>query len=477
MNREPIGADIAAETPEPCEVFALSVAELNRKLRRAVEDVTGRDWVIGEVASCKRAASGHVYFALKDEREDAMLDCVMYRNQGIRFLGLIADGAKIQILGKATLWSPRGKLQFIVERVTPAGRGVLLEALERLKAKLAGEGLFAKERKRSLPTEPRVVGVVTSPRGAAFWDVVAVAARRGPTHLVLSPALVQGEGAVRSLLDAIDLIERYPGIDVLIVGRGGGAGEDLMAFNDERLVRRIAQTKVPVVSAVGHDIDVTLADLVADVRAATPSQAAELVVVDSVTRVEQRVRLHQTLLAAMQRRIVDDRSTVGLLRARIKDPRFVVLSRQQQLDELKVRLSHAARLRLRAPAGRLVQLKRRLAERHPRWVLGSAKAALTSFRHALRVTESHHVQMRRASWTVLSVRLDALSPLAVLGRGYAIASRLDGRVIRGPDDIGQGELFRLRLDRGDIWARFEEKSSGRGNEVDGAPRGIDDEPS
>jgi exodeoxyribonuclease VII large subunit len=467
--------DSITETIDTFEPRVLSVAELDRRLRRAVEDVTGADWVIGEVSSAKRATSGHLYFTLKDEREDAMIDCVMYRGQGLRYLGQLVDGAKVQVLGKATLWAPRGKLQFVVERVRPAGRGALLEALERLKKKLAEEGLFASERKRALPPEPRVVGVVTSAKGAAFWDIVAVAQRRGRAHIVLAPAVVQGEAAVESLLSAIELIEKYPGLDVLIVGRGGGAGEDLMAFNDERLVRRLAQTKVPVVSAVGHDIDVTLADLVADVRAATPSQAAELVVADQSSRLEALRRLSTMLRVNMSRRIIEDRSVADALRVRLKDPRFLIFSRQQQLDQCSFDLERLVRAKLRTPRATLQRLTRRVVERHPRWVLAKVRARLDTLSTAIRVSMPYRIRLLRATLAQLHARLQALSPHSVLGRGYAIATRLDGRVIRGPDDVAFGELFGLRLGHGQMWARSEENSGLRGKPVDDAPRGTDDE--
>jgi exodeoxyribonuclease VII large subunit len=462
-------------TTEPDPNFVLSVGELNRRLRRAVEDVTGKEWVVGEVGSAKRAASGHHYFCLKDEREDAMIDCVMYRGQGLRFIGLLVDGAKVQLLGKATLWSPRGRLQFIVERVRPAGRGALLEALERLKARLLEEGLFAPERKRPLPPEPKVVGVVTSAKGAAFWDIVAVAGRRFGVHLVLAPAQVQGEAAVESLLGAIELIERYPGLDVLIVGRGGGAGEDLMAFNDERLVRRLARTTVPVISAVGHDIDVTLADLVADVRAATPSQAAELAVPDRAALAKTLSRLSATLAVAMKRRLAEDRGVVETLRAKLRDPRFLVFSRQQQLDELTMHLERLVRARLRQLRPTVERLARRVATRHPRWVIARARASVRTLDGRLRASLPHQLRLLVAATSALDSRLQDLSPLAVLGRGYAIASRLDGRVIRGPDDLAVGERFALRLGRGEILARSEENRTGSGNVVDVNPGAIDHE--
>lgn len=463
------------EIRDTSENMVLSVAELDRRLRRAVEDVTGSDWVQGEVAGSKRAASGHVYFSLKDEREDAMIDCVLYRTQGLRYQGLLVDGAKVLLLGKATLWAPRGKLQFIVERVREAGRGALLEALERLKAELAAEGLFAAERKRPIPREPQVIGVVTSATGAAFWDIVAVAARRGNAHLVLSPAQVQGEAAASRIIAAIDLIEKFPGLAVLIVGRGGGAGEDLMAFNDPHLVRRIAQTKVPVISAVGHDIDVTFADLVADVRAATPSQAAELVVVDRTVLVQSLRRAKTDLSGLIQRRLAEDTAVLALLRSRLKDPRFLVFSRQQQLDERLQDLERVMRGKLRAQRPQVELLARRIVARHPRLVLERARGRLRLQSRILFAGTPQRLRWLRAELQQLQARLENLSPLAVLGRGYAIATRLDGRVIQGPDDVNVGEQFQLRLGRGMISARTEKKLGTEGNGVDGAPAGIDHE--
>jgi exodeoxyribonuclease VII large subunit len=464
---------MSSEQLESKSAPVISVAELDRRLRRAVEAITGNEWVVGEVASLKCAASGHLYFTLKDEREEALIECVMYRGQSLRYRGLLADGARVQICGKATLWAPRGRLQFVVERARPEGRGALLEALERLKQALAAEGLFSAERKRPLPANPRAIGVVTSATGAAFWDVVAVAQRRGRAHLVLAPAQVQGEGAVEQLVSALDLIERHPLVDAIIIGRGGGAGEDLMAFNDERLVRRLARARVPTISAVGHDIDSTLSDLVADHRAATPSQAAELIVADYATRCDVLSRAHNRLVSAMHSRIAEDKSTAETLRLRLRDPRFLVLVRQQQLDEHRAELQNLMLRRLRNCRPTLDRLSRRVTQRDPRLVLGQSRVALSIHERALTERVRAILHVGRARMAELNAGLEGLSPLAVLARGYAIASRLDGRVIRGPDDVARGEVFRLRLGRGEMCATSRENDANVVNGVDAAAAGID----
>src|SRR5450432_418376 len=354
----------------------ISVSELDRRLRRSVEDVSSQVWVEGEVSSLKRAPSGHVYFSLKDEVEDAIIECVMYRFNALRARRHLNEGARLQLIGQATVWAPRGRLQFVVNEVRPAGRGALLEALEQLKERLAKEGLFAVERKRPLPAEPRVVGVVTSKSGAAFHDIVTVAFRRGDVKIVLAPALVQGEGAPETIVRALDLIERYPGLDVVIVGRGGGSGEDLMAFNDERVVRRVARMRVPVVSAVGHEVDFSLTDLAADVRAATPSQAAELVVPELRARAAVLQRARHALQRAARARLMHLRTRIERARSRLSDPRFTIAERQQELDELHTRLRRRTTQTVASQRAALELLTRRLYTRHPRAVLASARADL-----------------------------------------------------------------------------------------------------
>lgn len=455
------------EASEP----VVSVAEFSRRLRRAVEATACDDWIEGEVSSSKVASSGHVYFTLKDEREPALLECVMYRTQALRFRKLLADGTRVQVRGKPALFVPRGRLQFSVEQVRAAGMGSLLLALEALKQRLAAEGLFDPARKRALPLEPRVIGVVTSANGAAWKDIVAVAFRRGGAHVVLSPALVQGQEAPHSLISAIDRIERHESLDVLIVGRGGGSGEDLMAFNDERVVRRIAAVRVPVISAVGHDIDTTLSDWVADVRAATPSQAAEMAVIDAEQRRERLARITLAMQRALGRRLSEDRATLQALRARVSDPRYMILQRQQTLDDLVVQSASIVRSRLRSSRSALEHLERRLQARHPRAVVAQSRNTWVPLNLRLSSTLRDRMSRKRSQLSEQTARLVGLSPLAILSRGYSVAYRLDGQAVRSSTEIALGDRLSLRLYQGAAVVSVEEKHPPKPNTVDGTARG------
>lgn len=437
----------AAGSVEPGDEV-IGVADLVRRLGRAVQAASGREWVEGEVTQLRVAESGHAYFTLKDDREEARLDCVAYRQAASRARHLLQPGARVQVLGGAAVYAARGRLQLVAERLRAAGRGALLEALERLKQRLAGEGLFAPERKRALPPEPRVIGIVTSRQGAAVHDIIAVARQRGRVRLVLSPALVQGEGAPASLLRALDRIEALPGLDVVIVGRGGGASEDLMAFNDEAVVRRIATMRVPVVSAVGHEIDVTLADLAADVRAATPSHAAELVVPDERAARDRLRSTAERLTRAMRTRVLEDREALGKLRRRLPDPRVRRFDAQQRLDELFARLGDALRRRLGSERARLADRRQELAARHPRAVLAAARARLGPLTVRLEAVTQRTLRGGRARLERERARLVSLSPLAVLERGYAIVTSADGRALVRAREASPGDSVRVRLHEG-----------------------------
>jgi exodeoxyribonuclease VII large subunit len=433
----------------------LSVLELTRELRHVLEELTVGLWVEGEVGSVSRPQSGHLYFALKDEKQDAMISAVMYRREALRFGRHLTEGSRIQVRGRASLYAARGSLQWIADAVRPAGQGALLEALAKLRARLIAEGLTAQSRKRPLPGDPRSIGVVTSRDGAAFFDIVKVALRRAPVKILLSPALVQGDDAPASIIAALDLLERVPNLDALIVGRGGGSQEDLMAFNDERVVRRIAACRVPVVSAVGHEVDISLADLVADVRAATPSQAAELLVPDAAARHERLRRMASHLGQAMGARVAREQVRVGKVLRRMGDPRAVLLQHEQRQEELGRRMTRALERTLARQRQAATVLWRRLDARHPKVVLSTARAQLSPLSQRILQGGRTMIDGRRGELRETARALEALSPLAILGRGYALVSDSSGALVRDVADVSPGQSLSVRVHRGRFGVRVQ----------------------
>jgi exodeoxyribonuclease VII large subunit len=440
---------------EPREIHVYTVADLGRRLKRAVEGVTPDVWVEGEVSGAKTAPSGHVYFSLKDEREDAMLECVMYRSAPVRSRKLIDDGVRVQLRGRATIFAPRGRLQFTTDMARPAGRGALLEALENLKNRLLAEGLFAVDRKRPLPTHAAMIGVVTSPAGAAIHDIAKVAFRRGGVHIILSPTLVQGPGAALRVVEAIERLEELEALDVIIVGRGGGSADDLMVFNEEIVVRRIAACRVPVVSAVGHEVDVTLTDMAADARAATPSQAAEMLVPDAAMQRQKLIQLRGRMVRAMRGQLAEDRAAVGALRIAFAHFRLTIAEQEQKVDDLEQRLGQAM---IRVGARRRAEterLHRRLSARHPRAVLAGSRAALGPLEVRLESAARARIVHARSRLGDRLARLDSMSPLAVLARGYAIATTAAGKAVRSADEVAPGQSLTIRVHKGSFAARVE----------------------
>lgn len=425
----------------------LTVAELDRAIRSALDDAFARAvWVEGEIADARQGPSGHLYFCLKDEREDARVDAVAYRsNVTPRMRQLCADGARVRARGTPTFWSPRGRLQLVVDRLQSSGRGALLEALERLKSKLAAEGLFAPERKRALPAEPRTIGVVTSPTGAVIHDVCRVAFRRGGARILLSPAQVQGSGAAESIRRALTQLQRVVDVDVIVIGRGGGSTDDLAAFNDEVVVRAVAACRVPIVSAVGHDVDVTLVDFAADARAATPSQAAELVVPDRLARAELLRRTQMHLARAVHARVARHRVDVVRIDRRLGDPRLAIAAHQQTLDDRLTRLEARIRVALRRDRDTLSAARHRLAGLHPRAVIARERTELSRSGDNLSRAWTARHERRGAGLQRAIARLDALSPLKVLARGYAIATVDGGRAVRSASDVRAGDTMHVRV--------------------------------
>jgi exodeoxyribonuclease VII large subunit len=488
VNREPVSAPVAspeigprttatatatARVEKPAGPPILTVAQLGRILTRTLErNFSEAVWVEGEITGARPASSGHLYFCLKDEDEEAVVDCVVYRgNVTPRSKTLVKDGVRIRLRGKPTFWSPRGKMQFIGDRIEPTGKGALLEALERLKQKLAAEGLFAQERKRPLPHDPRIIGVVTSAGGAVIHDICKVSFRRGGARILLAPALVQGAGAAEAVRRSLAALQRIAEVDVIIVGRGGGSQDDLLAFHDEQLVRDIAACRVPVVSAVGHETDITLVDFAADARASTPSQAAEMVVPDANGRRRLLEERDMRLRRAVHARIADERARTAKVASAFRDPRLLIASAQQRVDDHVVRMSRIVTRTLARDRETATRLGSRLGAAHPRariardtgQVLAYRTRLFEIVRARLTATRGHTNEVRgrlveasrarlgeeRREISGLAGRLDAMSPLKVLSRGYAIATReKDGRAVRDASEVARGDRVHVRVGAG-----------------------------
>jgi exodeoxyribonuclease VII large subunit len=449
LNRQVPGA---MNLSEPSEPRIYSVAELANGISRILEQRTDGLWALGEVGRVQRSPAGHLYFSLKDSHADAMIDCVIYKREATRFGRFIEEGVRVVVRGRASLYAPRGRLQWIASQVKPSGQGELLALLEALKKRLEAEGLFDPARKRALPRSPKVVGVVTSRQGAVFHDICTVIGRRARVRIVLSPATVQGDEAPASLIAAIDRIEALGDLDVLIVGRGGGSQEDLSAFNDESVVRRLARVRVPVVSAVGHETDVTLADWVADVRAATPSEAAELATPDLGVQLRVLSEFLGRLGLLINARLSEQQLRVTRLERDLGDPRFLLVNRQRDLDELRQRLGRRVQTLLRAAQEEQRHFAARLSASHPRAVVLRARADLGPILERLRALGPHILAARRRELNVNAAKLHSLSPLAVLGRGYAVAFGPTGRAVRSSKEVGPGDPVRILVSEGEIHA-------------------------
>jgi exodeoxyribonuclease VII large subunit len=444
--------DSIPDDPERDRVYRVS--ELNRAVRVCLEQEWPVIWIEGELSDVTRAASGHLYFTLNDEEESAQLRGVMFRNDARRSRVDFEDGTRVKLRGSVTLFEPRGTYQLIARVAEPAGLGDLHRQFERIRRKLEAEGLFAPERKRRLPRLPSVIGVVTSTGGAALHDIIRVSSERCPVQLVVSHCLVQGPEAPESIVDALREIQRLPELDLVIVGRGGGSAEDLFAFNDERVARAIADCRVPTVSAVGHEIDFTIADLAADVRAATPSNAAELAVPErEVLASELSNRLH-ALQRTMEVLVARHRLTVDRIAGHLRDPREALGTVRGRLDAAGNRLERTAVRRLREATGRLREIDERLSRTDPRFAMARDRTALTELRSRLRSSAGPLSAVPGARLSELSARLRALSPLAILSRGYAIAiHEPTGKALLRSSEARPGDDVTVRLHEGRLRTR------------------------
>jgi exodeoxyribonuclease VII large subunit len=453
-----------------------SVSRLNREVRVLLERGLPGLWVEGELSNFSQPPSGHWYFSLKDR--DAQLRCAMYRVKNSLVGFTPRAGMQVLVRGRISLYEPRGEYQLIVEHLEEAGVGALRREFERLKTRLAAEGLFAQERKRALPRFPRRIGLITSPSGAALHDILRILARRyPPAAVLLYPTAVQGAAAVPTLVAALGAASARAECDVLILARGGGSLEDLWAFNDERVARAIHACTRPVVCGVGHEIDFTIADFVADARAPTPSAAAELVVPDRLACIEALARTVQRLTAGMRRELRSGRAQLEAVghRLTLAHPGVRLQQQMQRLDDLTRRLSGATRGSLHREARRLAELRARLQQHSPRHALGEWRARNQSLelRLARAVREQHARAINRtgtlqarlaraasqclthsAQRLALAQRaLDAVSPLATVTRGFAIVKRADGTVLTDAASVAVGEEIVASLARGALTAR------------------------
>ena len=445
-----------ASSPAPDETV-LTVGDLTRRIKESLEGEFPALWVRGEISGFKRADSGHLYFALKEGR-DALIDCVMWRTGAARLGFEPRDGAEVEAFGGVSVYEPRGKYQLVAREMRPAGLGALLLALEELKRKLQAEGLFDAARKRALPRFPVRIGLVTSPVGAAVRDMITVARGRWPgIGIVVAPVRVQGAGAALEIAAAIEAFNRHGQVDLLIVGRGGGSLEDLWAFNEEPVVRAIAGSALPVISAVGHEVDWTLADLAADVRAATPSNAAEIAVPDRRESARHLQVLREGLRRAILMGLENRRTRLQSLLDKygFRRQRDALGPLRQRIDELTARIASAVAFTLQRSRLRLREASQRYGLREWPRELRARREQLTLTRGRLDECVLRTVEERRGRLDNYGHRLRALSPRLVLERGFCIARRPDGSLVRTLETIATGDRVSLEFARGEADARIE----------------------
>lgn len=425
-----------------------TVSELTEQIREILEREYPSVWVQGEISNFHAAPSGHLYFTLKDDL--AQIRCVMFKIQS-RFLKFkLENGLNIVAWGRLSVYSMRGEYQLLLDTIEPLGLGSLMLAFEQLKARLAAEGLFDPGRKKPLPQFPRTVGLVTSPRGAAVRDMIRTITRRfRGVNILLSPASVQGDRAPEELVQAVRRLCAAGDVDVIIIGRGGGSIEDLWAFNDESVVRAVAECPLPIVSAVGHETDVTLTDFAADLRASTPSVAAELVVPDKQDLAAGILHLLARLRNVMRHRLARSSDAVKELVRRLFDPRRQIQERRMAIDDLTMRLVNAVGRRMSAARDDTQSVAARLKPGHILRRIATARQDCTALRIRLVTAMRNDLQRYRSNAESLASRLDSLSPLAVLARGYSITLRPDtGQVITDSETVRMGEDLMVRLNRG-----------------------------
>lgn len=432
----------------------LTVSQLNRRARQLLETHLPLLWIEGEISNLSRPSSGHWYFTLKDAQ--AQIRCAMFRNRNMRVRQAPQQGQKILVRARVSLYEGRGDYQLIVEHMEEAGFGALQRAYEELKHRLYQQGLFAAELKKPLPSLPNHIGVITSPSGAAIRDIVTVLQRRFPSIPVsIFPVAVQGQEAAPQICQALDTANRLSDCDVLIVGRGGGSLEDLWPFNEESVAYAIANSRIPIISAVGHEVDITINDYVADMRAATPSAAAELVTPDGNDMLQTFCGMEVLLEESAARKLQQLQQNLESLRARLRHPGEKLQNQNQQLDHLEARLIQAISQKLQTACFKLENLQTRQTHLHPEKPIQQAQEKVHRLYKRLQTSTQNQLQLQRQRLAKTVELLDTVSPLNTLKRGYAIAADSQGKIIRNSQEVKVGDTVTTKLGEGELDCRVE----------------------
>ncbi|GGD70052.1 exodeoxyribonuclease VII large subunit [Paenibacillus nasutitermitis] len=431
-----------------------SIKDINKYIRMKLESdvLLGDVWLRGEISNFTHHSSGHMYFTLKDK--DSRLKCIMFASHNQKLPFMPKEGAKVLARGNISVFERDGNYQFYATQMQPDGIGSLYLAFEQLKRKLEQEGLFDQSRKRAIPRHPKAIGVITSPTGAAVRDIMITLQRRHPSvPVLLFPVLVQGKGAAPAIVRAIEIMNQMAEVDVLIVGRGGGSLEELWAFNEEAVARKIAASAIPIISAVGHETDFTIADFVADLRAATPTAAAELAVANVMELAGQLNQLHNRLLLSLRNTISSRRDR--LLRIRrsplFVNPRKYLLQQAERLDRLRDKLEHRTQRQTQRSREKLMGLRSALASAHPGGKAVFARARLQGTSQRLEATMISTVKTHRIHLTASIRQLDALSPLKVMSRGYSLVyDEQEKSLIKTISAVQPGDIVKVKLADGQL---------------------------
>lgn len=452
--------DKGEPAPHPPQREIFSVSRLNREVRGLLEGNFPLVWVEGELSNIARPASGHWYFTLKDS--SAQIRCAMFRGKNSRLRFQPENGDQVLIRAQLSLYEARGDYQMIVEHMEEAGDGALRRAFEQLKGRLETEGLFDESHKKALPTLPKQIGIITSPSGAAIRDILHILQRRFPAiPVMIYPVAVQGESAVPQIMRALEIAEKRNECDVLIVARGGGSLEDLWAFNEEPLARAIHRCPIPIVSGIGHEIDFTIADFVADLRAPTPSGAAELASPDQQTWQQQFTRLQSRIITLTQQQLLQNRQQLSWLDKRLQQlhPGQQLRQQAQRLDELELRLKRSLQQQLQQRQSELAHSSTKLQQHNPLTRIHQRQTEAQQLSKRLQRAMQLLLQQRTQQLQGIGRALDAVSPLATLGRGFSITRDQAGHVMRDIERINVGDSIEAQLAQGRLLCDVKEKIS------------------